>query len=66
MGPLLGTLSHEASKAHRRRLNRRLSLIKVITLTGLILMGVVLDLGGNPQHDRIGERVVRSTLRRNG
>ncbi|KAJ3554884.1 hypothetical protein NM688_g2879 [Phlebia brevispora] len=32
------------------------SSIKVITLVGLILMGIVIDLGGNPQHDRIGFR----------
>ncbi|KAG8216235.1 amino acid permease-domain-containing protein [Butyriboletus roseoflavus] len=30
--------------------------IKVIALVGLILMGLVIDLGGNPQHDRIGFR----------
>lgn len=32
------------------------SSIKVITLIGLILMGIVIDLGGNPKHDRIGFR----------
>ncbi len=30
--------------------------IKVITITGLIILGVVLDLGGGPNHDRIGFR----------
>ncbi|KAG8719791.1 hypothetical protein FRC08_001978 [Ceratobasidium sp. 394] len=33
-----------------------LSSIKVIALIGLILMGIVIDLGGNPRHDRIGFR----------
>ncbi|KAF9521130.1 hypothetical protein BS47DRAFT_1286143, partial [Hydnum rufescens UP504] len=33
-----------------------LSSIKVITLTGLIIFGIVVDLGGNPKHDRIGFR----------
>ncbi|KAI0695928.1 dicarbixylic amino acid permease [Cytidiella melzeri] len=32
------------------------SSIKVITLIGLILMGIIIDLGGNPRHDRIGFR----------
>ncbi|THG95064.1 hypothetical protein EW026_g6520 [Hermanssonia centrifuga] len=32
------------------------SSIKVITLIGLILMGIIIDLGGNPGHDRIGFR----------
>ncbi|KII88578.1 hypothetical protein PLICRDRAFT_41765 [Plicaturopsis crispa FD-325 SS-3] len=32
------------------------STIKVITLIGLILMGIIIDLGGNPRHDRIGFR----------
>ncbi|KAF9053622.1 dicarbixylic amino acid permease [Hymenopellis radicata] len=30
--------------------------IKVIALIGLLLMGIIIDLGGNPQHDRIGFR----------
>jgi amino acid transporter len=30
--------------------------IKVITITGLIILGIVLDLGGGPTHDRIGFR----------
>ncbi|KAH7915351.1 amino acid permease [Hygrophoropsis aurantiaca] len=30
--------------------------IKVVTITGLIILGVVLDLGGGPSHDRIGFR----------
>ncbi|KAJ7597214.1 amino acid permease [Mycena floridula] len=30
--------------------------IKVITITGLIILGIVLDLGGGPSHDRIGFR----------
>ncbi|KAK2461772.1 hypothetical protein APHAL10511_006235 [Amanita phalloides] len=30
--------------------------IKVITVTGLIILGIVIDLGGAPNHDRIGFR----------
>ncbi|KAI9063004.1 amino acid permease [Trametes sanguinea] len=30
--------------------------IKVITITALIILGIVLDLGGGPNHDRIGFR----------
>lgn len=30
--------------------------IKVITIVGLIILGIVLDLGGGPTHDRIGFR----------
>ncbi|TFY62403.1 hypothetical protein EVG20_g6715 [Dentipellis fragilis] len=30
--------------------------IKVITITGLIILGVVIDLGGAPNHDRLGFR----------
>ncbi|KAI0001988.1 amino acid permease [Russula vinacea] len=30
--------------------------IKVLTITGLIILGVILDLGGGPDHDRIGFR----------
>jgi len=30
--------------------------IKVITITGLIILGIVLDLGGGPNHDRLGFR----------
>ncbi|KAG8933953.1 hypothetical protein FRC02_010888 [Tulasnella sp. 418] len=33
-----------------------LSSIKVLALIGLILMGIIVDLGGNPKHDRIGFR----------
>ncbi|KAK7014905.1 aa-permease domain-containing protein [Favolaschia claudopus] len=32
------------------------SSIKVIALIGLLLMGIIIDLGGNPHHDRIGFR----------
>ncbi|OCH87654.1 amino acid permease [Obba rivulosa] len=32
------------------------SSIKIITITGLIVLGIVLDLGGGPNHDRIGFR----------
>ncbi|TFY83895.1 hypothetical protein EWM64_g116 [Hericium alpestre] len=32
------------------------SSIKVITLVGLMLMGLIIDLGGNPRHDRLGFR----------
>ncbi|KAH7910605.1 amino acid permease/ SLC12A domain-containing protein [Hygrophoropsis aurantiaca] len=30
--------------------------IKVVTIVGLIILGIVLDLGGGPTHDRIGFR----------
>ncbi|KAG1715631.1 hypothetical protein ID866_1513 [Astraeus odoratus] len=30
--------------------------IKVLTITGLIILGIILDLGGGPNHDRIGFR----------
>ncbi|KAG2063140.1 hypothetical protein BDR04DRAFT_1198644 [Suillus decipiens] len=30
--------------------------IKVVTITGLLILGIVLDLGGGPSHDRIGFR----------
>ncbi|KAI0750026.1 amino acid permease [Daedaleopsis nitida] len=30
--------------------------IKVVTITGLIILGIVLDLGGGPSHDRLGFR----------
>ncbi|KAH9082039.1 amino acid permease/ SLC12A domain-containing protein [Lactarius deliciosus] len=30
--------------------------IKVLTITGLIILGIVLDLGGGPDHDRLGFR----------
>ncbi|EIN07423.1 dicarboxylic amino acid permease [Punctularia strigosozonata HHB-11173 SS5] len=32
------------------------SSLKVIALIGLLLMGIIIDLGGNPRHDRIGFR----------
>ncbi|KAJ7286269.1 dicarbixylic amino acid permease [Mycena rebaudengoi] len=32
------------------------SSIKVLCLIGLLLMGIIIDLGGNPKHDRIGFR----------
>ncbi|KAF7294979.1 AA-permease domain-containing protein [Mycena indigotica] len=32
------------------------SSIKVVTLIGLLIMGIVIDLGGNPHHDRLGFR----------
>ncbi|EKM83723.1 hypothetical protein AGABI1DRAFT_110353 [Agaricus bisporus var. burnettii JB137-S8] len=32
------------------------SSIKVITIVGLIILGIVLDLGGGPTHDRLGFR----------
>ncbi|KAH0826375.1 amino acid permease [Lanmaoa asiatica] len=32
------------------------SSIKVTTITGMIILGIVLDLGGGPNHDRIGFR----------
>ena len=32
------------------------SSIKVITITGLIILGIIVDLGGGPNHDRIGFR----------
>ncbi|KAJ6630751.1 dicarbixylic amino acid permease [Mycena sp. CBHHK59/15] len=36
------------------------SSIKVISLIGLLLMGIIIDLGGNPEHDRIGFRYWRA------
>jgi len=35
------------------------SSIKVLSLIGLLLMGIIIDLGGNPKHDRIGFRYWR-------
>lgn len=35
------------------------SSIKVITITGMIILGIVLDLGGGPNHDRVGFRYWR-------
>ncbi|KAH8106707.1 dicarbixylic amino acid permease [Cristinia sonorae] len=32
------------------------SSLKVLTLIGLLLMGIIIDLGGNPKHDRYGFR----------
>ncbi|KAF9532935.1 dicarboxylic amino acid permease [Crepidotus variabilis] len=32
------------------------SSIKIICLIGLLLMGIIIDLGGNPKHDRLGFR----------
>ncbi|KAG6818155.1 hypothetical protein H0H87_000060 [Tephrocybe sp. NHM501043] len=37
-----------------------LSSIKVTCLIGLLLMGIIIDLGGNPKHDRIGFRYWRA------
>jgi len=36
------------------------SSLKVISLIGLLLMGIIIDLGGNPKHDRIGFRYWRA------
>ena len=36
--------------------NTLVSSIKVLTITGLIILGIILDLGGGPNHDRIGFR----------
>jgi len=33
--------------------------IKVLTITGLIILGIVIDLGGGPNHDRLGFRYWR-------
>ncbi|KAG8219965.1 amino acid permease [Butyriboletus roseoflavus] len=33
-----------------------LSSIKVLTISGLIILGIIIDLGGGPNHDRIGFR----------
>ncbi|KAG1755091.1 amino acid permease [Suillus paluster] len=30
--------------------------IKVVTITGLIILGIIIDLGGGPNHDRLGFR----------
>jgi amino acid transporter len=35
------------------------STFKIVTLTGLIILGVVLDLGGGPSKDRMGFRTWR-------
>ncbi|KAF9218473.1 amino acid transporter [Gyrodon lividus] len=32
------------------------SSIKVLTITGMIILGIIVDLGGGPNHDRIGFR----------
>jgi len=32
------------------------SSLKIVALIGLLLMGIIIDLGGNPKHDRIGFR----------
>ncbi|KAK7692232.1 hypothetical protein QCA50_003857 [Cerrena zonata] len=34
--------------------------IKVVTVVGLIILGIILDLGGGPTHDRIGFRYWRN------
>jgi amino acid permease len=34
--------------------------IKVITIVGLIILGIVLDLGGGPNQDRIGKNKLLS------
>ena len=36
------------------------SSIKVITIVGLIILGIIIDLGGGPNHDRIGFRYWRN------
>jgi len=33
--------------------------LKVVSLMGLFLLGIIIDLGGNPKHDRIGFRYWR-------
>ncbi|KAG1837044.1 dicarbixylic amino acid permease [Suillus subalutaceus] len=33
--------------------------LKIVSLMGLILLGIIIDLGGNPKHDRIGFRYWR-------
>ncbi|KAF9451076.1 dicarbixylic amino acid permease [Macrolepiota fuliginosa MF-IS2] len=35
------------------------SSIKILALIGLLLMGIIIDLGGNPRHDRLGFRYWR-------
>ncbi|KAJ3573964.1 hypothetical protein NP233_g2089 [Leucocoprinus birnbaumii] len=37
------------------------SSIKVLALIGLLLMGIIIDLGGNPKHDRLGFRYWRGS-----
>jgi amino acid transporter len=39
-----------------------MSTCKVLVLVGLLLLGIILDLGGGPTHDRIGFRYWKSTL----
>ncbi|CAA7271742.1 unnamed protein product [Cyclocybe aegerita] len=36
------------------------SSLKIVALIGLLLMGIIIDLGGNPMHDRIGFRYWRA------
>ncbi|KAH7930825.1 dicarbixylic amino acid permease [Leucogyrophana mollusca] len=36
-----------------------MSTLKVLSLIGFILLGIIVDLGGNPEHDRIGFRYWR-------
>lgn len=37
-----------------------MSTCKVLVLVGLLLLGIILDLGGGPTHDRIGFRYWKS------
>ena len=39
------------------------SSIKVITIVGLIILGIILDLGGGPSHDRQGVLVLDGMLK---
>lgn len=43
-------------RAYLIRLAKDDSSIKIIALIGMLLMGLIVDLGGNPKHDRIGFR----------
>jgi yeast amino acid transporter len=58
MGPLdtLGTTLTIADEFLSRETEFWFCSIKVLTITGLIILGIVLDLGGGPNHDRIGFR----------
>jgi hypothetical protein len=49
-------LHSPAVDEHSSPFLRTHSSIKVVTITGLIVLGIVLDLGGGPNRDRIGFR----------
>jgi hypothetical protein len=72
MGPIFSFHSNNTLQVHTERLNFGFgktsqynvvshtkispSSIKVLTITGMIILGIIVDLGGGPDHDRIGFR----------